>query len=290
MKPLADNDPSKGGETRGADVAPGRAKDAAASARGESSAARGETAAPLVRAEGIFKVHEHDDVKTAILRGVTFHVGAPEFVCIMGPSGSGKSTLLHLLSGLDQPSAGKIHVRGRDLAMLSEEARTLERRTSIGYVFQFFNLLPNLTVLENVGLPLAIAGGKPEAREGELLALLDRLGIASKARSFPHQLSGGEMQRTSIARALAGGQPLLLCDEPTGNLSQKAGMEVMQILRRLVDEDRRSVLLVTHNPRDAAFADRVLFLVDGELAKETELRGPNLRVEDVHAALSALHI
>jgi ABC-type lipoprotein export system ATPase subunit len=244
---------------------------------------------PLVSARGLFKFHEHEGVKTAILRGVSFDVGAGEFVCVMGPSGSGKSTLLHMLSGLDAPSAGTVELRGRDLSKLSEEQRTLERRTSVGYVFQFFNLLPNLTVLENVGLPLAIAGGRPEAREGELLTLLDDLGIAAKARSFPHQLSGGEMQRTSIARALAGGQPLLLCDEPTGNLSQKAGLEVMQVLRKLADSGK-SVLLVTHNPRDAAFADRVLFLVDGALAAEPVLRGPSIQVEDVHAALSSLHI
>jgi putative ABC transport system ATP-binding protein len=244
----------------------------------------------LVTAEGLFKFHDRDGQKLAILRDVSFQVGAREFVCIMGPSGSGKSTLLHMLSGLDAPSAGVVKVRGKELARLSEEARTLERRAAIGYVFQFFNLLPNLTVLENVGLPLAIAGGKPEAKQGELLALLDKLGIASKARSFPHQLSGGEMQRTSIARALAGGQPLLLCDEPTGNLSQKAGLEVMQILRKLVDDDGRSVLLVTHNPRDATFADRVLFLVDGELADEPVLTGPGIPVENVHAALGALHI
>jgi ABC-type lipoprotein export system ATPase subunit len=244
---------------------------------------------PLVSASGLYKFHEHEGVKTAILRGVSFDVSAGEFVCVMGPSGSGKSTLLHMLSGLDTPSAGTVELRGRDLSKLSEEARTLERRASVGYVFQFFNLLPNLTVLENVGLPLAIAGGRPEARQGELLKLLDDLGIANKARNFPHQLSGGEMQRTSIARALAGGQPLLLCDEPTGNLAQKAGLEVMQILRKLADGGR-SVLLVTHNPRDAAFADRVLFLVDGALADEPVLRGPNIPVENVHAALSALHI
>src|SRR5262245_32364497 len=219
---------------------------------------------PLVRTDRLYKFHQQNGEKVAILRGVSFDVHEGEFVCIMGPSGSGKSTLLHLLSGLDQPSAGTVHLRGRDIAKLSEEARTLERRASIGYVFQFFNLMPNLTVIENIGLPLAIAGGRPEAKHGELLALLDKLGIASKARSFPHQLSGGEMQRTSIARALAAGQPLLLCDEPTGNLSQKAGLEVMQILRKLVDDDGRAVLLVTHNPRDATFADRVLFLVDGE--------------------------
>ncbi|MBL8860202.1 MAG: ABC transporter ATP-binding protein [Planctomycetes bacterium] len=245
---------------------------------------------PIVTAEGLFKFHARDGQKLAILRDVSFEVGPAEFVCIMGPSGSGKSTLLHMLSGLDEPSAGLVKVRGKDMAQLSEEARTLERRASIGYVFQFFNLLPNLTVMENVGLPLAIAGGRPEAHHGEILALLDKLGIASKAGSFPHQLSGGEMQRTSIARALAGGQPLLLCDEPTGNLSQKAGLEVMQILRKLVDDDKRAVLLVTHNPRDAAFADRVAFLVDGLLAAEPVLRGPDIPVENVHAALAALHI
>ena len=245
---------------------------------------------PLVSAEGLYKFHARDGQKAAILRDVSFEVRPAEFVCVMGPSGSGKSTLLHLLSGLDAPSAGVIRVHGKDLAQLSEEARTLERRAAVGYVFQFFNLLPNLTVQENVGLPLAIAGGRPEAQEGEILALLDKLGIASKARSFPHQLSGGEMQRTSIARALVGGQPLLLCDEPTGNLSQKAGLEVMQILRRLVDDEGRAVLLVTHNPRDATFADRLLFLVDGELARDRELRGPDIPVEDVHAALGALHI
>jgi putative ABC transport system ATP-binding protein len=208
----------------------------------------------------------------------------------MGPSGSGKSTLLHVLSGLDEPSAGKVHLGGDEISTLSQDARTLLRRRTVGHVFQFFNLLPNLTVLENVGLPLAIAGGRPENESARLESILDRLGIASKRNAFPHQLSGGEMQRVSIARALAGGQPLLLCDEPTGNLSQKAGLDVMQLLRRCVDEDRRAVLLVTHNPRDAAFADRVGFLVDGELVREPVLRGPSIRVEDVHAALATLHI
>jgi putative ABC transport system ATP-binding protein len=204
--------------------------------------------------------------------------------------GSGKTTLLHLLSGLDKPSAGRIQLGGEDLLAMPEAARTRKRRDTVGYVFQFFNLLPNLTVLENVGLPLAIAGRRPERETARLESILDRLGIGSKAGSFPHQLSGGEMQRVSIARALAGGQPLLLADEPTGNLSQKAGAEVMEILRRCADDDGRAVLLVTHNPRDAAFADRVTFLVDGELAPEPVLRGPKIAVEAVHAALADLRI
>ena len=160
-------------------------------------------------------------------------------------------------------------------------------------MFQFFNLLPNLTVLENVGLPLSIQGQQPRASEKELRASLERFGLDGKEGNFPHQLSGGEMQRTSIVRALAGGQPLLLCDEPTGNLSQKAGLGVMETLRDVRAKDDRTVLLVTHNPRDATFADRVLFLVDGVLNESQALVADGrtgLTVEQVHEALAALHI
>jgi putative ABC transport system ATP-binding protein len=244
----------------------------------------------IVRVEDLYKFHQRGEERTPVLRGLGFEVESPEFVCVMGPSGSGKSTLLHLISGLDTPSAGRIVLAGEDLAELPQRERTLLRRRTIGYVFQFFNLLPNLTVRENVGLPVAIEGRRPEEEAGRVQELLDRLDIARRADAFPGQLSGGEMQRTSIARALCGGQPLLLCDEPTGNLSQKAGLEVMQLLRGCRDDDGRSVLLVTHNPRDATFADRVLFLVDGELAPGFELKGPGLAVEEIHGALSALHI
>jgi len=244
----------------------------------------------LVETQGLYRFQQQDGQKIAILRGVDLEVGEQEFVCVMGPSGSGKSTLLHLLSGLDEPSAGKVLLGGADLSELGVEARTLRRRASIAYVFQFFNLLPNLSVSENVGLPLSIAGGHPEREKKRIAALLERLGLASRADALPHQLSGGEMQRTSIARALIGGQKLILADEPTGNLSQKAGLEVMQLLRKAVDVDKRSLLLVTHNPRDACFADRVLFLVDGEVVKEPVLKGPGLKVEQVHAALAKLAI
>ncbi len=244
----------------------------------------------ITAAHDVFKFAPQGGEDTPILRGLSLAVEEGEFLCVMGPSGSGKSTLLHTLSGLDRPSAGRVELGGRDLGKLSERQRTLQRRSTVGYVFQFFNLLPNLTVLENVRLPLSIAGrrGKFEGQGPE--ELLERLGLGGRFDAKPHELSGGEMQRVSIARALAGGQPLLLCDEPTGNLSQKAGLEVMQLLRRARDEHGRSVLLVTHNPRDAAFADRVLFLVDGELAKDVELHGPGLSVEAVHEALAKLAI
>ncbi len=244
---------------------------------------------PIVVSD-VYKFFGPSGSQNAVLRGVRFDVRQGEFVCVMGPSGSGKTTLLHLISGLDEPSSGTIDLLGRALSRLSPHERTLLRREAVGYVFQFFNLLPNLTALENVGLPLAIQGKNP-ARHRELVeGLFSRFGLERCTNSMPHQLSGGEMQRVSIARALAGGQPVLLCDEPTGNLSQKHGLEVMNTLRRVADEDGRTVLLVTHNPRDAAFADRILFLVDGEIDAANELVGPGIPVERIHESLAHLHI
>ncbi len=244
----------------------------------------------IVAVRELYKVQGAGGAAAPVLRQVSFAMEAGEFLCVMGPSGSGKTTLLLLISGLDQPTSGSVELSGVELARIPEAERTLLRRRTVGHVFQLFNLLPNLTVLENVGLPLSIAGRRPEEHAGELRALLARVGLTGKEASLPHQLSGGEMQRTSIARALCGGQPLLLCDEPTGNLSQQAGLEVMQLLREACDREGRSVLLVTHNPRDATFADRVLFLVDGGLDETRGLRGPGLEVAAVHAALAALRI
>ena len=244
----------------------------------------------IVSLQGIYKFFGKGSNELAVLRDVALDVHPGEFVCVMGPSGSGKSTLLHLISGLDQPSAGTVELFGKDLDKLSVGERTLLRRRSVGYVFQFFNLLPNLTVEENVGLPIAIAGRHPSSEQAKIDALMTRFGLAERTRHMPHQLSGGQMQHTSIARALAGDQPLLLCDEPTGNLSQSAGLEVMRTLRRVCDDDGKSVLLVTHNPRDAGFADRVVFLVDGAIQAEPVLRGPDIPVERIHEALAALAI
>ncbi len=246
--------------------------------------------ATIVRSKGLFKIYGVAPHQSTVLKDVDLAVEPGEFVCVMGPSGSGKSTLLHLLSGLDEPSAGAVFLNDVNLGSLGLHERTIARRETIGYVFQFFNLLPNLDLVENVGLPLAIQGKKPSQQSELVLGLLERFGLAERHNAFPHQLSAGQMQRASIARALAGGQPLLLCDEPTGNLSQKAGREVMEHLRGVCDDDGKTVLLVTHNPRDATYADRVVFLVDGALDRARELRGPDLAVEDVHEALAALHI
>ena len=244
----------------------------------------------LLSVDNVYKFFGSSGTEMAVLRGVTFDIQEGEFVCVMGPSGSGKTTLLHLISGLDEPSSGDVSVAGTPLSSMSPHERTLMRRDRVGYVFQFFNLLPNLSALENVGLPIAIQGDKPSNHRDEMEGLFRRFGLERVMGSMPHQLSGGEMQRVSIARALAGGQPLLLCDEPTGNLSQKHGVEVMNTLSRVCADDGKTVLLVTHNPRDAAYADRVLFLVDGEIDPAHALHGPDIAVEAVHETLAELHI
>lgn len=244
----------------------------------------------ILDVQDLYKIHGGSGEDHPVLRGVTFRVEPGEFVCIMGPSGSGKTTLLHLLSGLDEPSAGQVHLGGVDLARVDEGRRTVVRRHQVGYVFQFFHLMPNLTVEENIGLPLAIAGSSVKSKSGRIAELAKTLGIHDRLGAMPHELSGGEMQRASIARALIGGQPLLLCDEPTGNLSQAAGREVMEELRRACDDEGRTVVLVTHSPRDATFADRVLLLVDGELRHEDELKGPGLTEDEIHAALARASI
>jgi putative ABC transport system ATP-binding protein len=243
----------------------------------------------LLQVQDLYKIHGGSGDEQPVLRGVSFDVEDSEFVCIMGPSGSGKTTLLHLLSGLDEPSAGTVVLAGQDLAKAKEEDRTRQRRDQVGYVFQFFHLMPNLSVLENIGLPLAIAGQNPDKDAARIRELGRKLGIEHRLDAFPHELSGGEMQRASIARALIGGQPLLLCDEPTGNLAQAAGREVMEELKRANAEEGRTVVLVTHNPRDAAFADRVLFLVDGELSDVT-VSGDAVSESEVTAALQRLSI
>ena len=246
--------------------------------------------ASVLEARDVFRFHEVEGRPVPILRGVSFAVEPGTFTTIMGPSGSGKSTLLHLLAGLDLPSAGEIWLAGECLSRLDEEERTRLRRRQVGFVFQFFNLLPDLTVRENVELPLRIAGEDPAAHRDRIDGLLARLGIEELARRLPRRLSGGEMQRVSIARALAGRPPLLLCDEPTGNLSSKAGEEIVALLREVGGAFAATVLLVTHNPRDAAAGQRVLFLKDGVLDPRHALTGEGLRAADVFSRLQELGI
>ncbi len=225
-----------------------------------------------------------------ILKDVGFEVGEGEFVTIMGPSGSGKTTLLHLCAGLESPSEGSVFLAGKDLAAMKDRDRTLLRRKWIGFVFQFFHLLPDLTVRENLELPLRLQGEDPAVHEGRIEEILDALELGDLRDRQPHGLSGGEMQRASIARALAGRPPLVLADEPTGNLASRAGEETMRLFREVHRRFGTSILLVTHNPRDAAFGDRVLFLFDGRLDPAHALEGPDLDAASVFARLEELGI
>lgn len=244
----------------------------------------------VIQARQVGKTTGKKPVSKNILNDIDLEIKKGEFLCVMGPSGSGKTTLLHILAGLDAPTTGEVIIGDKSFSRATVAEVTRIRRDMIGQVFQFFNLMPNLTLRENVTLPLAIAGKSSQEHDHRVDTLLRKLGLTDRAGALPHELSGGEMQRASIARALCGEQPLLLCDEPTGNLSQQAGLEVMQILQKLSRDDNKSILLVTHNPRDAAFADRVLFLVDGKMAHDAELKGPDLKVEDVHRSLASLNI
>jgi putative ABC transport system ATP-binding protein len=199
------------------------------------------------------------------LAGVDLVVERGDFVAIMGPSGSGKSTLLHLLGGLDIPSEGEVTLAGERLSILDDDRATLARRHNVGFVFQSYNLLPTLTAEENITLPLIIDGQKPVKFSERIDALVNLVGLAGRRQHKPNQLSGGEQQRVAIARALVTQPAILLADEPTGNLDSKTGTAIMELLRRSRDELQQTIIMVTHDPRAATYADRVVFLRDGQI-------------------------
>src|ERR1017187_2227861 len=202
------------------------------------------------------------------LNNVTLRIGPAERVAVMGPSGSGKSTLLNLVCGLDEPTSGSVMVEGVELAGLTDDARTRLRREKIGMIFQTFNLLPTLTSVENVALPLRLQGLHKHEAEHRAVAMLDRVGLRDRGVHRPDQLSGGERQRVAIARAVIFRPPLLLGDEPTGNLDSATGEEILRLLDDLHREYNSTLLLVTHNDLAAAFCDRILTLRDGQFVKE----------------------
>ncbi len=228
---------------------------------------------------GVKKSYQMGKVVVPALRGVTFAVDEGEFVTIFGPSGSGKSTLLHLVGGLDHPDEGEFLIDGVDILKLSGSKLAELRLTKIGFVFQFFNLLPRLTALKNVELPLAIAGvsDKETAERGQ--EILRFVGLESRADHRPYELSGGEQQRVAIARALITNPKIVLADEPTGNLDTKTGWEIVQLMKKLNREKRQTFIVVTHDPHIAEEADRTIFLKDGliENVKETKSERRNLQ-------------
>src|SRR4051794_10934721 len=227
----------------------------------------------MLELRGVTKVHRRGDREVHSLRGVDLRVEAGEFVTIMGPSGSGKSTLLHLIGGLDVATEGQVLFRGLDLRTAPDRERSALRRETIGFVFQFFNLLPSLTASENVALPLLLAGRPRRRSRDAAIEALGRLGLADRAGHFPDALSGGEMQRVAIARALVTGPALLLCDEPTGSLDSTAGRQVLEILRDVPVPGQRSVVMVTHDPQAARLGDRLIRFQDGRVASEERLKG-----------------
>jgi putative ABC transport system ATP-binding protein len=207
------------------------------------------------------------------LRGVSLTIEAGEFVSIMGPSGSGKSTLMHLLGALDTPTSGKVLFKGRALQTLSDRELSELRRSHIGFIFQFFNLLPTLTAVENVALPLLLAGQRRRKALGPAHAVLERVGLAGRAGHFPEEMSGGEMQRVAIARALVIQPEVVICDEPTGNLDSVTSKEILDLLRSLPEPGKRAVVMVTHDGQAAVYGDRIVHIRDGLIdAEQTVVR------------------
>jgi putative ABC transport system ATP-binding protein len=219
----------------------------------------------VVRTVGLARRYKMGDTFVDALQGVDLEVARGEFVALVGPSGSGKSTVLNLIGGLDRPTTGEIWIDGVELSKSDEKALTRHRRQHVGFVFQSFNLLPRLTAEENVALPLMFGGVPEKERQTRARALLERVGLTERLTHRPTQLSGGEQQRVAIARALVGHPALLLADEPTGNLDTTTGVEIMHLLKELNQEQGLTLLVVTHDPEVAAFADRVVRLRDGQV-------------------------
>jgi len=213
-------------------------------------------------------VRRYGEGETSVhaLRGVDLGIARGELTAVMGPSGSGKSTLMHILAGLDRPTEGSVTVGGQDITKLSDNDLTLLRREHIGFIFQFFNLLPMLTAQENVVLPLALAGVKPDP--GWVDELVAKVGLGSRLGHRPSELSGGQQQRVAIARALVSRPTIMFADEPTGNLDSRTSGEILTLLRGMVSDLGQTTVMVTHDAHAAAIADRVLFLADGEIVRD----------------------
>ncbi len=238
---------------------------------------------PLIQALNLTKVYGKGEAAVIALDHVNMSVDRGEFVAVMGPSGCGKSTLLHLLGGLDRPTEGSVMIEGTALATLSDNALTQIRRRKIGFVFQFFNLIPILSAVDNAALPLILDGKNSAAAKQKAVEWLERLGLGSRLNNRPDQLSAGQQQRVAISRALITDPALVLADEPTGNLDSRASDEIAGVLKQVAKEWGHSVLMVTHDPRIAAYADRIIFLKDGKLVSETHLESKNASNKDIVA-------
>jgi putative ABC transport system ATP-binding protein len=231
------------------------------------------SAVPVVTASDVTRRFGEGDTAVDALRGVSLEVQPGELVAIMGPSGSGKSTLMHVLAALDRPTSGHVTIAGEDVGSMPDSDVTLLRRRHIGFVFQFFNLLPMLTAEENIALPLSIAGTKPEKAFFD--ELVGKVGLADRRNHRPAELSGGQQQRVAIARALVSRPTVVLADEPTGNLDSSTGQEILQLLRGATEEYGQTTVMVTHDAHAAAIADRIFFLGDGLIVNERPRSEPS---------------
>jgi putative ABC transport system ATP-binding protein len=233
----------------------------------------------MMELDNVTKTYQQGRRTVHAVRGVSLRIEAGEFVSIMGPSGSGKSTLMHLLGALDTPTTGRALFDGRDLREMSDRQRSLLRRNRIGFVFQFFNLLPTLTAAENVAMPLLLGGESRRTAGKKAEAALDHVGMLGRAEHFPEEMSGGEMQRVAVARALVTEPEAVLCDEPTGNLDSTNAREILNLLRRLPEVGRCAVVMVTHDRNAGTTADRIVHIQDGLLdADERVLVRPAVAV------------
>ncbi len=219
----------------------------------------------MIRLERVSKIYDTGKKRTWALRDLSLEIDPGEFVAVMGPSGSGKSTLLHLAGALDLPSAGAVHIDGRATADMTDDQRAALRRTKIGFVFQFFNLLPTLTLEQNLAMPRLLDGERLARVRPRVAELFERIGLTERLDALPDELSGGEMQRVAIARALLCDPPILLADEPTGNLDSATGQSIMQFVADIAASDGKTVVIVTHDPSVAAAAQRIVRLRDGRL-------------------------
>jgi putative ABC transport system ATP-binding protein len=236
----------------------------------ERTAAKGMTG-PVVQASEITRIYGEGETAVHALNGCSVDVGTGELTAVMGPSGSGKSTMMHILAGLDRPTSGTVQIEGADITRLNDNELTKLRRQHIGFIFQFFNLLPMLTAEENIRLPLELAGGKIDSEWVD--EVIKRTGLDDRRSHRPSELSGGQQQRVAIARALASRPTVIFADEPTGNLDSATSGEILELLREMVADFGQTIVMVTHDARAAAIADRILFLADGCIVRE--LKGAN---------------
>lgn len=242
----------------------------------------------VLQASDVTKQYQMGEVTVKALSSVGFVVRKGEFVAVMGPSGSGKSTLLHLLGGLDEPSEGEIVLAGQPITKLSDDAVTIVRRRKVGFIFQFYNLLPTLTAEENVALPLLIDGQKLQSYREKIQGLLGLVGLGDRLDHRPDQMSGGQQQRVAIARAFVNDPEIVLADEPTGNLDSQSGTAILQLLRRSCDELAQTIVMVTHDPRAASYADKVVFLKDGVVVQELVIEEKNGDGEDIRGIMRVM--